>query len=110
MGRSRIWEMYRNMYRANLRNALSLITSDKFKEKGYYEIPEGSFLQMLEGGKTKYTKEYLVDVIKGCVFGLRGYKDYEYLKEMEKKYNVNLDDFLKWNWLTDFYQCKKQFL
>jgi len=85
-------QMAINMARCNLDNALAIITSDEFRETGEYKLK--GWQKLLEGGKEKYTREYLTNVIRGNTRLLRALKQDRILKELERKYNVKLDEFL----------------
>jgi len=84
------------MSKANLRNALSILTSKEFKEKGEFNLKDKDTITRIFAGteKDKYTEEYLMGVINQHVKGLRHYKKFDYLKEMEDKFNVDLKELV----------------
>jgi transposase len=81
------------MHKSSLDCALGILTSDEFAEKGEHVIRGRSVLSGVTGpGKKKYLRSDLQKVVIDSVYALRIWGEMEYVKSMEEKYGVDLDE------------------
>lgn len=83
----------RYMHKSSLDCALNILTSDEFAETGEHIVRSRSILSGVIGaGKKRYLRSDLQKVIVDSVNALRIWGEEQYIKEMEEKYAVDLDD------------------
>ena len=81
------------MHKSSLDCALGILTSDEFAEKGEHVVRGRSVLSGITGpSKKKYLRGDLQKVVVDSVYALRTWGETKYLKEMEEKYGVDLDE------------------
>jgi hypothetical protein len=81
------------MHKSSLDCALNILTSDEFAEKGEHIVRGRNVLSGIVGqNKKKYQRSDLQKAIVDSVYALRIWGEAEYIKEMEEKYSVDLDE------------------
>lgn len=83
----------RYMHKSSLDCALGILTSDEFAEKGEHVVRGKSILSGIANPqKKKYLRADLQKIVVDSVYALRIWGEQEYIREMEDKYGVDLDE------------------
>ncbi len=94
------------MHKSSLDCVLGILTSDEFAEKGEHIVRGRSILSSVVGpAKKRYLRTDLQKIVVDSVSALRIWGDEEYIREMEEKYAVDLDESMLRVVLTE---CGKQ--